>query len=93
MQKIIEEQQKLGGYLLASDCLPAAEDKQLHSCADQDPDASTESLSPRKKQKVIDVGTDGSAPSLAEPEANKKLNLDQWDRDLYDNDIPRSESQ
>lgn len=82
LQKIIEEQQKLGSSLVGSEPQPGGEDKdkQFQSYSQQANDASVQSLS-RKKQKVIDEGTDGSAPSLAVPEI-----VNHWDQKWYSND-------
>ncbi|XP_074362308.1 myb family transcription factor PHL7-like isoform X2 [Apium graveolens] len=83
LQKIIEEQQKLGSSLVGSESQPGGEDKdkQFQSYSHQANDAAVQSLSPRKKQKVIDEGTDGTAPSLAAPEI-----VNHWDQKWYSND-------
>ncbi|XP_052174999.1 myb family transcription factor PHL7-like isoform X2 [Diospyros lotus] len=62
LQKIIEEQQKLSGALKASEAQPLLDDKQQPP-----PNASTSSLSPRKKQKVDGGLAEGGAPALRQP--------------------------
>ena len=81
LQKIIEEQQKLGSSLVGTESQPGGEDKQFQSYSHQATDASVQPLSPRKKQKVINEGPDGSAPSLAAPEIGNH-----WDPKWYNND-------
>ncbi|KAK1397395.1 MYB transcription factor [Heracleum sosnowskyi] len=79
LQKIIEEQQKLGSSLIAPESQPGNENKEIHPHSHQD--ASARSLSPRKKQKLTDEGTDRSAPSFGAPEI-----VTHWDQNLYNND-------
>lgn len=100
LQKIIEEQQKLGGALKASEAVPLVDDKQNPSQSKPLPDASIGSSSPRKKQKVDDGMTHGCNPPLDPPKpdhgCNPPLNppkpdpkhgfIDRWDRDMYGND-------
>ncbi|KAA8519012.1 hypothetical protein F0562_016214 [Nyssa sinensis] len=87
LQKIIEEQQKLGGVLKDTEALPMAADKQVphHSHPCSDASAGTSTLTPRKKQKVDDGSTDGSAGSLVPPKEDQSHgSADQWGRDMYD---------
>lgn len=83
LQKIIEEQQKLGGVLKASDPTPSAENKtqevsQLETLAD----ASVGPSSPQKKQRLDDGLPDGSTQSPVQPKADQNNNFaGQWDRD------------
>ncbi|KAK9265538.1 hypothetical protein L1049_001721 [Liquidambar formosana] len=87
LQKIIEEQQKLGGALKTSETVPLAEDKQKLSQSQPPADGSIGPSSPRKKQKVDDGSTDGSTPSTVPPKTYQKQGfIDQWDRDLYGSD-------
>ena len=100
LQKIIEEQQKLGGALKASEAVPLVDDKQNPSQSKPLPDASIGSSSPRKKQKVDDGMTHDCNPPLDPPKpdhgCNPPLNppkpdpkhgfIDRWDRDMYGND-------
>uniref|UniRef100_A0A5B6YGK2 HTH myb-type domain-containing protein n=1 Tax=Davidia involucrata TaxID=16924 RepID=A0A5B6YGK2_DAVIN len=85
LQKIIEEQQKLGGVLKASETLPLAADKQVPYDSQPLADASAGSSSPRKKQKVDDgSSTDGCATSLVPQKIDQKHGFaDQWGRNLY----------
>lgn len=78
LQKIIEEQQKIGGALKASEAVPSVDDKDKPSQLKpmEPPEASTGPLSPRKKQKV------GDAPK---PDPKHGF-INQWDGDMYGND-------
>lgn len=82
LQKIIEEQQKLGGTLKASEAVPSADDKQKPSQSKQPQpppdDPSIGTSSPRKKQKVDDRMT-------AKPDLKHGF-IDRWERDMYEND-------
>ncbi|ONH94579.1 hypothetical protein PRUPE_7G023300 [Prunus persica] len=87
LQKIIEEQEKLGGVLKGSDALPSAEDKQKPSQLETAGDASATPSSPRKKQRVDDGLPDGCTTSNVPPKADQKNEfVGQWDRDLYGSD-------
>lgn len=87
LQKIIEEQQKLGGALKASETLPLdEEDKQKPSESEPPGDASAGPSSPRKKQKVDDVLTDGFTTSVPTKSDQKNDFVGQWDRDFYGSD-------
>ncbi|XP_024031141.1 myb family transcription factor PHL7 isoform X2 [Morus notabilis] len=88
LQKIIEEQQKLGGVLKASELLPLAEDDKTEpSQSDTPADASAGESSPRKKQKTDDGLPDGGTSSAPLPKADQKNEfVGQWDRDLYGNE-------
>ncbi|KAK3003895.1 hypothetical protein RJ639_018845 [Escallonia herrerae] len=84
LQKIIEEQQKLGTSLKTTDSQPLAENKQVPSGSQRAADSSAMSPSPRKKQKVNDGATDGCAASLDRLKDDQKHGfLSQWDHDLY----------
>ena len=94
LQKIIEEQQKLGGALKASEAAPPppplpplADDEQQPSQSKAPPDASIGTSSPRKKQKVNDDGdvgmTHGCNHPLNPPKPDPKHGfIDGWDRDM-----------
>ncbi|XP_048446034.1 myb family transcription factor PHL7 [Pyrus x bretschneideri] len=87
LQKIIEEQQKLGGALKASDALPSAEDKQKPAQFETKVDALATPSSPHKKQRVDDPLPDSYATSNLPLKADQKNEfVGQWDRDLYGSD-------
>ncbi|RXH76912.1 hypothetical protein DVH24_019800 [Malus domestica] len=87
LQKIIEEQQKLGGALKASDALPSAEDKQKPAQFETKGDAFATPSSPHKKQRVDDGLPDSCATSNLPLKADQKNEfVGQWDRDLYGSD-------
>jgi len=88
LQKIIEEQQKLGGALKASETLPLdEEDKQKPSKSEPPGDASAGPSSPRKKQKVDDVLTEGFATASVPTKSDQKNDfVGPWDRDFYGSD-------
>lgn len=90
LQKIIEEQQKLGGVLKASELLPLAEDNETEpSKLDTPVEASAGQSSPRKKQKTDDGLPDGGTSSPVPPKADEKNDFaGQWDRDLSDGVVP-----
>ncbi|KAG9454956.1 hypothetical protein H6P81_007860 [Aristolochia fimbriata] len=86
LQKIIEEQQKLGGVLKVCESA-GAEDKQNHSPPHSD--AAAENVPPLKKQRV-DVGAAEPVPPSGCCEYEKKPSfIGQWDRDeeLYGRDV------
>ncbi|KAF8403526.1 hypothetical protein HHK36_011630 [Tetracentron sinense] len=84
LQKIIEEQQKLGGALRASEPLPLADEKQKPS--PPSPDALVGS-SPLKKQRMDDGLADATI-SMVSPRKDQKPDfIGQWDRDLYGSDV------
>jgi len=86
LQKIIEEQQKLGGALKPSETLPLDdEDKQKPSESEPPGDASAGPSSSRKKQKVDDVLTDGFATEATKGDQKNDF-VGQWDRDFYGSD-------
>lgn len=87
LQKIIEEQQKLGGALEASDTVPLAEDKQQPSQSEPSPDNSLGRPSPRKKLRVNEGSTDESCPLLSQKSFEKQDLANSWDRKLYGSDI------
>ncbi|PON90413.1 Octamer-binding transcription factor [Trema orientale] len=87
LQKIIEEQQKLGGALKASELLPSTEDKKQELQLDTPAEASADQSSPRKKQKTDDGLPDSGNSSASVPRADQKNDfVNQWDQDLYGND-------
>lgn len=85
LQKIIEEQQKLGGALKASETVASDEGKQKSSQLEPPGDGSAGPSSPRKKQKAAnDPGlTNGSASAVTQKSDQKKDFVGQWDRDYY----------
>ncbi|XP_042514698.1 myb family transcription factor PHL7-like [Macadamia integrifolia] len=84
LQKIIEEQQKLGGALGASE--PSlAEEKQTPSPSPPDPLLDS---SPLLKKQRVDDGSMHPAPSVIPPRTDKKPDfIGQWDQDLYGSDV------
>ncbi|XP_068662567.1 myb family transcription factor PHL7-like [Aristolochia californica] len=86
LQKIIEEQQKLGGVFKACES-PGHEDKQKHSPPHSD--ATAETISPLKKQRVDERVAEPVPPSAC-LESEKKANfIGQWDQEeeLYERDV------
>ncbi|KAL9257829.1 Myb family transcription factor PHL7-like protein [Drosera capensis] len=77
LQKIIEEQQKLGIVLSGADTNPSTEEKNIEKPSYSIDDATPSTSSPRKKQKVDD-------PSMSPyiPDQNRML-ASQWERDLF----------
>ncbi|XP_022154269.1 myb family transcription factor PHL7-like isoform X2 [Momordica charantia] len=68
LQKIIEEQQKLGGESKDTEVLPPAEDNKQKTCQSESyGDVSAGPSSPRKKQRVDRGSTEDSAPSINLP--------------------------
>lgn len=86
LQKIIEEQQKLGGALRASETLPLDDDKQKQSRSDTPGGDSAGPSSPRKKQKVDDGLKDGFDSSVTPKSDQKRELVGPWDRDFYGSD-------
>ncbi|CAN6576753.1 unnamed protein product [Malus baccata var. baccata] len=87
LQKIIEEQQKFGGSLKASEALPSAEEKQKPAHLETMGDASAAPSSPRKKQRVDEGLPDGCATSNLPLKADQKNEfVGQWDREMYGSD-------
>ncbi|XP_024187295.1 myb family transcription factor PHL7 isoform X2 [Rosa chinensis] len=87
LQKIIEEQQKLGGVLKGSDALPSSEDKQKLSQLETPGDASTGLSSPRKKHRMDDGLPSDCTTSDLPPKGDQKNEfVGQWDRDMYPSD-------
>lgn len=87
LQKIIEEQQKLGGALKSSETSPSDEAKQQPSESEPTGDGSAGPSSPRKKQKVDNGPTDGfTISSVPSKSAQKNDFVGQWDRNLYGSD-------
>jgi len=87
LQKIIEEQQKLGNTLTTSETLPSSHDKQTHphSEASGSSDALASTLSPRKKQRIDDGSKDGfTASHVRKTEQKNECNVGQLDPNLYD---------
>lgn len=85
LQKIIEEQQKLGGTLNDPETSAADEkDKSLQTPQD----ALVEPLSPLKKQKMDDCVLDTTTPrGLLPADEKPDYIISQWDRDLYGRDV------
>lgn len=87
LQKIIEEQQKLGGALKASETSPSDEAKQKPSESEPTGDGSAGPSSLRKKQRVDEGPTDGFMISAVLPKSDQKNDfVGQWDRNLYGSD-------
>lgn len=86
LQKIIEEQQKLGGALKASETSPLDDDKQKSYHSEPLGDDSAGPSSPQKKQKVDDGLTDDLASSTTPKRDQKNEFVSHWDRDLYGSD-------
>lgn len=87
LQKIIEEQQKLGSTLTASEALPLSHDKQNHPQSEPSgsSDALAGTLSPLKKQRIDGGSRDGFiAPQVPRKIAQK--NDCQLDPNLYEDD-------
>ncbi|KAL2320562.1 hypothetical protein Fmac_029531 [Flemingia macrophylla] len=87
LQKIIEEQQKLGSTLTTSETLPLSHDKQNRprSEASGSSDALVSAVSPHKKQRIDDGYKDGFIVSQVRKTAQKNdCNVGQLDPNLYD---------
>lgn len=69
LQKIIEEQQKLGSSLRASETVPSSKDEQDPSQSEPSGDASADTLSSLKKQRIDDGSKNGI--TTFPPAANK----------------------
>ncbi|GAB4851827.1 hypothetical protein Ancab_031226 [Ancistrocladus abbreviatus] len=86
LQKIIEEQQKLGSVLRASETLPLVVDKDRDKSSDPppDPDAPTLPSSPRKKPKLDNSSSSGVVPPPVPTVTDQKRGLlGQWDGNLF----------
>ncbi|XXG50689.1 hypothetical protein AAC387_Pa02g4642 [Persea americana] len=85
LQKIIEEQQKLGGALNDPETSAADEkDKSLQTPQD----ALVEPVSPLKKQKMDDRVLDTTTPrGLLPADEKPDYIISQWDRELYGRDV------
>lgn len=83
LQKIIEEQQKLGSTLTNSDTLPLSHDKQNNPPSEPSgsSDAIADSMSPLKKQRIDDGSKDGFAASQVTTKTSQKTDcsVDQLD--------------
>ncbi|KAL5546919.1 hypothetical protein UlMin_006606 [Ulmus minor] len=88
LQKIIEEQQKLGGVLKASELVPLPEDNKQESSQLETPaEASAGQSSPRKKQRTDNGLPNVGTSSTAAPKGDEKNDLvGQWDGNIYEND-------
>ncbi|XP_050911426.1 myb family transcription factor PHL7 isoform X4 [Lathyrus oleraceus] len=90
LQKIIEEQQKLGSTLAASETLPLPHDKQTHSVSE--PSGSSDALagtfSPHKKQRIDEGSKDGFIASQVTRKTTQKndCNVGCLDPNLYEDD-------
>ncbi|KAG2689846.1 hypothetical protein I3760_09G158800 [Carya illinoinensis] len=82
LQKIIEEQQKLGGALKASETYPLDDDKQKASHSESPGGDSAKPSSPQKKQKVDDGLRDGLASSATPKRDQNKEFVNHWDQEL-----------
>jgi len=88
LQKIIEEQQKLGSVLKGSEVIPLAEGKEeeKENPSDSQPgsEASEGPSSPRKKPRLDDTSTSKVDPTSGPSENNQKpAFIDQWNHSLY----------
>ncbi|XP_058078188.1 myb family transcription factor PHL7-like isoform X2 [Magnolia sinica] len=83
LQKIIEEQQKLGGVLKASE--PSAADEKQKLLVPLPQDGLVEPVSPLKKQRVDGEALDTTlSPGRPLPAADEKPDLiGQWEHELY----------
>lgn len=88
LQKIIEEQQKLGGVLKGSEPTPSSEDKMQELSQLETPaDTSAGPSSPQKKRRMDDGLPDAGTPSPVQPQADQNNNFaGQWDREVYETD-------
>ncbi|XP_027349998.1 myb family transcription factor PHL7-like isoform X3 [Abrus precatorius] len=89
LQKIIEEQQKLGSTLTSSETLPLSNDKQNYP--QSEPSGSSDTLagtlSPLKKQRTDDGSKDGFTASQVRKIAQKNdCNVVQLESNLYEDD-------
>ncbi|CAK8542976.1 unnamed protein product [Lathyrus sativus] len=90
LQKIIEEQQKLGSTLAASETLPLPHDKQNHSLSE--PSGSSDALAstfpPHKKQRIDEGSKDGFIASQVTRNTTQKndCNVVCLDPNLYEDD-------
>lgn len=90
LQKIIEEQQKLGSTLTASETLALPHDKQNHSQSEPSgsSDALAGTLSPLKKQRIDDGSKDGFTASQIPRKTSQKndCNVGRLDANFYEDD-------
>ena len=89
LQKIIEEQQKLGSTLRASETLSSSSnDKQDPSQSEPSGDASAGILSPHKKQRIDDGSKDGFTAYRDPTTSGQKTDfvVSQLDPNLYGDD-------
>ncbi|XP_057437839.1 myb family transcription factor PHL7-like isoform X2 [Lotus japonicus] len=90
LQKIIEEQQKLGSTLTVSEMLPLSHDKQNHPQSEPSgsSDALAGTLSPHKRRRIDDGSNDDLAASQDPRETAQKndCNVGQLDPNLYEDD-------
>ncbi|AES81048.2 myb family transcription factor PHL7 isoform X3 [Medicago truncatula] len=89
LQKIIEEQQKLGSTLAASETLPLSHDKQNQPLSEPSgsSDALADTFSPHKKQRIDEGSKDGTAPQVTIKTAQKNdCNVGPLDPNLYEDD-------
>lgn len=90
LQKIIEEQQKLGSTLAASETLPLPHDKHNHT--QSEPSGSSDALagtfSPLKKQRIDEGPKDGFTASQVTIKSAEKndCNVGRLDPNLYEDD-------
>lgn len=90
LQKIIEEQQKLGSTFTTTETLPLSHDKQNHP--QSEPSGSSDvlagTLSPLKKQRIDDGSKDGFIASQVVGKSAQKTdcNVGQLDPNLYEDD-------
>ncbi|KAK2363172.1 hypothetical protein P8452_66089 [Trifolium repens] len=90
LQKIIEEQQKLGSTLAASETLPLPHDKHNHTQSEPfgSSDALAGTFSPHKKQRIDEGPKDGFTASQVTIKSAEKndCNVGRLDPNLYEDD-------
>ena len=88
LQKIIEEQQKLGSTLTNSETLPLSHDKQNNPQSEPSgsSDAIADPVSPLKKQRIDDGSKDGLAASQVPTKTAQKTDCNVGQLDSYEDD-------
>ncbi|MED6186161.1 hypothetical protein PIB30_064158 [Stylosanthes scabra] len=88
LQKIIEEQQKLGSTLTTSDTLPLSHDKQNNPQPEPSgsSDVVADAMSPLKKQRMEDGSKDGFAASQVTTKTSQKTDCSADQLDSYENE-------
>ena len=88
LQKIIEEQQKLGSTLRSTETVSSPQDKQDPSQSEPSGDASAGTLSPHKRPRMDEGSKDGFTGSQSPTKTAQKTDIDvgQLDPNLYADD-------